>query len=257
MDYHAAKSTLYMYIKVLVSDEGMKLKELLALMPVFTSCLMVYHVGHSDYARAQPDTFAPDTRPYNMTYGEWSAAWWQWLLSIPEEHNLSIDKTGENCHVGQDNPNVWFLSGTSGGFAERKCTIPAGKAILISPIEVECSYAEFPALKTESELRQCAKEDQDNVRNVRLAVDEVLLDDWREYRTSSPLFNITLPENNILGLRPQKTQAVSDGYFIMLKPLPVGEHIVDSSGSLVDVTTTGTLNFASEVRYHITVNNTN
>jgi hypothetical protein len=118
---------------------------------------------------------------------------------------------------------------------------------------LECSYAEFPALKTEPELRQCAKEDQDNVRNVQLVVDGISIDDWREYRVSSPLFNITLPENNILGLPPQQTQAVSDGYFIMLKPLPVGEHIIDSSGNLVDVTTTGTLNFVSEVRYHISV----
>jgi hypothetical protein len=223
---------------------------------VSTLYFLEVDVGSNNYAQAQkasPNIFTPESRPYNTTYSEWSATWWQWLLSAPKEYNLSIDETGKNCHVNQDNPNVWFLSGTSGGYSERSCTIPAGKAILISPIEVECSYAEFPALKTESELRQCAKEDQDNVRNVQLVVDGISIDDWREYRVSSPLFNITLPENNILGLPPQQTQAVSDGYFIMLKPLPVGEHIIDSSGNLVDVTTTGILNFVSEVRYHISV----
>jgi hypothetical protein len=31
------------------------------------------------------------------------------------------------------------------------------------------------------------------------------------YRIQSNLFNLTLPANNILGLPPQSTQAVSDG----------------------------------------------
>jgi hypothetical protein len=40
------------------------------------------------------------------------------------------------------------------------------------------------------------------------------------------LFNFTLPENNILVLPPQTTQAVSDGNWVFLKPLPVDNHTI-------------------------------
>jgi hypothetical protein len=45
-----------------------------------------------------------------------------------------------------------------------------------------------------------------------------------EYRFQSSLFNLTLPENNVMGVPAQETQGVSDGYFVILKPLPKGEH---------------------------------
>jgi hypothetical protein len=46
-------------------------------------------------------------------------------------------------------------------------------------------------------------------------VSGVLLKGLKSYRVSSPLFNLTLPENNVLGLSPpQTTKAVSDGYWV-------------------------------------------
>lgn len=64
---------------------------------------------------------------------------------------------------------------------------------------------------------------------------------------------MTLPENNALGLKPQITPALADGYWTILRPLPPGNHTIRASGSLVDFTTTGTTNFASDVIYHLTV----
>ena len=62
---------------------------------------------------------------------------------------------------------VWFLAGTFGGKAERTCTIPSGKAILFPPINTECSYKENPMLKTESDLRACAKHLQDETTQMQ------------------------------------------------------------------------------------------
>src|SRR5215211_1758610 len=126
-----------------------------------TSSVILF--GHAD--SINPGVFLVDSKPYGLTYGEWSARWWQWLNSIPQGVNPSTDETGEDCDQVQKGP-VWFLAGTGGGSAVRQCTIPGEKAILISPIEVECSYAEFPNLRTESELRTCAKADQDKVTSV-------------------------------------------------------------------------------------------
>jgi hypothetical protein len=112
-----------------------------------------------------------------------------------------------------------------------------------------CSYAEHH-LKTEPELRACAKADQDKVTATSITVDGVQLN---PVRLQSPLFTVTLPPNNALGLKPQTTPAISDGYWVFLQPLPPGNHTIHSSGSLVDFTTTGTVNFASEAIDHITV----
>jgi hypothetical protein len=192
--------------------------------------------------------FPADSKPYGMTYGEWTARFWQWLHSIPKPDNPAADPTGKNCGLKQTGP-VWFLPGTFGGINERTCTIPAGKAILVNAINVMCSYAEHH-LKTEPELRACAKADQDKVTTTSITLDGVQLN---PVRLQSPLFTVILPPNNALGLKPQITPALSDGYWAFLKPLPPGDHTIHASGSLVDFTTTGTTNFASDVTYHITV----
>ena len=75
----------------------------------------------------------PQVKAYGKTYGEWSAQWWQWVHSIPAGINPLLDATGEHCDEGQfafDNDKVWFLAGTTGGEAERHCTVPHGKALL-------------------------------------------------------------------------------------------------------------------------------
>jgi hypothetical protein len=102
-------------------------------------------------------------------------------------------------------------------------------------------------------MRKCAKEDQDKVNLVSVTVDGVEIPGMSEYRFQSPLFNLTLPENNVLGVPAQETQGVSDGYFVMLKPLPKGEYEIRSVGSLTEVTVQGTQNFASDVTYYLTV----
>jgi hypothetical protein len=199
--------------------------------------------------------FPSDAVPYNTTYGEWSAKWWQWILSIPTENNPLNDDNGRNCAVEQTGP-VWFLVGTTGGLIERTCTIPSGSAILIPVINGECSYAEYPSFKSESELRSCAISQIDKATQLKVGIDGVDVTDLNTYRFQSSLFNLTLPENNIFGLPPGTTQAVADGFWILLEPLPAGNHEIQFGGGLVDVSTTGTVNFATEAVYHITIPDT-
>ena len=48
--------------------------------------------------------FSADSKPYGLTYGQWTAKWWQWAYSIPKEINPSYDDTGKNCAQGQSGP---------------------------------------------------------------------------------------------------------------------------------------------------------
>ncbi|MDQ3884756.1 MAG: hypothetical protein M3239_04855, partial [Thermoproteota archaeon] len=173
-------------------------------------------------------------------------------FSMPEAANPTIDDTGRNCANNQTGP-VWLLAGTGGGAVSRQCTIPSDKAILIPIINVECDTATDPALHTETELRACAKADQDTVIGKEITVDGVNIANLDNYRFQSPLSNLTFPQNNIAGVAPQTAKAVSDGFWILLEPLALGTHDIHFKGLLGDPTATGTTNFALDVRYLITI----
>jgi hypothetical protein len=196
--------------------------------------------------------FPPDSRPYGLTYGEWTAKWWQWAYLKPEADNPLVDDTGENCASNQSG-SVWFLAGTGGGAVTRECTIPSDKGILIPIINVECDSAADPASDTEAELRACAKADQDTVIAKEVTIDGINVANLDSYRFQSPLFNLTFPENNIAGLPPQTAKAVSDGYWILLEPLSPGNHEIHFKAALGDPTAIGATNFALDVRYLLTV----
>jgi hypothetical protein len=223
---------------------------------LFILTVLVIPITFSDTggSNSSQSVYPINSKPYGLTYGEWTVKWWQWASSIPAKDNPVADENGEKCAVGQNDPNVWFIAGTGGGEATRACTIPAGKAILVSIINVVCSYATDPGLKSESELRSCAKADQDKATNLQASVDGVAIPNLKMYRVQSPLFNMTLPNDNVLASPPGTTQAVSDGYWILLKPLQLGNHEIHFSGSLVDFTATGALNFVSDAKYDIRIN---
>jgi hypothetical protein len=195
---------------------------------------------------------AADSKPNGLPYGQWTAKWWQWAYSIPKDVNPLTDTTGKNCADGQTGP-VWFLAGTTGGTAERTCTIPAGKAILFPIIVSECSYAEYPGLTTEQQLRSCAVTQNDRV-NLAATVDGMTIQDLQRYRVQSPLFSFTVPTNNIVGIKGgTTTQGVSDGYWVFVQPLSAGSHNIHFSGLSTDVTGTSASNYSTEVTYHLIV----
>ncbi|HEY7081575.1 MAG TPA: hypothetical protein VH500_17930 [Nitrososphaeraceae archaeon] len=78
---------------------------------------------------------------------------------VPRNVNPSYDDSGRYCTEGQTGP-VWFLTSSYKHVVDRHCNIPAGKSILLAILNSECSFAEFPSLKTEQDLRNCAKQMQ-------------------------------------------------------------------------------------------------
>jgi hypothetical protein len=93
-----------------------------------------------------------NSKPFNVSYADWTEQWWQWTYSIPWNKNPSYDDTGKYCSENQSGP-VWFLTLAYEHPVTRTCDIPENTALLITLLNSECSYAEFPLLKTEEELR--------------------------------------------------------------------------------------------------------
>lgn len=209
----------------------------------------------------------PGTKPYGRAYGEWGAEWWTWALGIPLAENPLLDETGEFAQVGQSGP-VWFLAGNFGGSTERTVTVPAGKALffpLMNSVWWAPEDLEFGAyvaeeyfgldaedLTDEDLIRLLANFQIDTATELTLTIDGVAMRDLEHYRAESSTFliedtdllddlGIPISEDNL---------SVSAGYWIMLAPLPVGEHVICFSAT-VDNPEFGL--FELDVTYNITV----
>jgi hypothetical protein len=65
-------------------------------------------VAQGASSNLNPGVLPPLSKPYGMSYGQWSVRWWQWVFSLPANNNPILD-TGD-CSAGQSGP-VWFLGG--------------------------------------------------------------------------------------------------------------------------------------------------
>jgi hypothetical protein len=191
------------------------------------------------------ELYAPDSKPFGRTYAEWTARWWQWVLSIAKTENPLVDENGKSCAINQNGP-IWFLAGTLKGPAERSCAIPADKAILFPVINFEASVAEGDGTKDE-ELAARAKFEMDQITNIRAMISGTNVNELKQYRIQSPPFNVTLDEDNVLGLPAQTTKMMSEGYWLFLKPLEPGTYDLYSFGSCL----AGRIKIG--ISYHLTI----
>jgi hypothetical protein len=207
----------------------------------------------------------PNSNEFGNTYGEWSARWWQWLVSIPAATNPNLTSGIVDCTLGQSG-QVWFLGGSFGDKPSytRSCTIESGKDLLVTPLTAlfgelgptpESDCPNGPNACDPTLLRSSAAEGQDDPQLLEVRVDNAQVKNVDQYRVTSPVFSAFFPENAILpdsivpgGTVPQGSHGplISDGYFVLLKPLSPGPHTIHLKG----VSNGG---FTVEVTYHLTV----
>jgi hypothetical protein len=197
--------------------------------------------------------------PCGKSWDQWIQCWWKWCYAEPYEKSPVSDSTGKYCSQGQTHEKVWFLAGTFGGIAERKCEIPAGRALFFPVVNDLISFVTDPHLKSESDLSNYAKADLDHTKSLNVKIDcvDVHAAGYKRIRTSA--FELVLPPANF-NRTAIKSRAVSDGYWVFLQPLPSGYHIIQIKGEKLEydkVLTQNDLNtapiFSVHVTYHLTV----
>lgn len=208
---------------------------------------------------------APDLGPgfervppyFGRTFGGLTAQWWQWAMSIPAGVNPLADESGEHCDVNQEG-RVWFLAGTTGGAVTRACTIPPGKAVLFPIFNVVCTTATEDG-ETKEELRRVCTDIVDAVTELEAAVDgEVVVGSRAEgaaHRVQSPPFSLVFTADNVFGVEspdPNPSPAVAEGFWVLLAPLSLGEHVIEFR-AVADFTDLGGDLFTTEVEYRIAV----
>jgi hypothetical protein len=233
-------------------------------------------------AGTTPGVVPPQAHPRGLSYGQWSAQWWQWAFNTPWHgpggvlNPLTTTDGPVDCSYGQHG-NTWFLGGTfissdgAGGVAannaKRSCTVPTGTMLFMPLVNSEndnlAPIPKPPTRFSEQELRQPSAEQMDSVRGMTATIDgrsvKGLTDSHTtRYRVQSPLFQYTLPSTQQGGNLDQavgaklpsgpvaKPGAVADGAFLMLEPLSVGTHTLHWTGGIPG-------GFTQDISYTITV----
>jgi hypothetical protein len=201
--------------------------------------------------------YPADSTPFGMTYGDWQAAYWQYVFSITASINPALDTTGQYCDIAQSGGPVFFLNPSFPGMSvTRSCTVSKSKALLVPLALWECSNLEPDPFHGDNpqEMRKCAATGGDGIgpNTLKLIVDGKKVSGVRKVRSQSPYYFFTLPADNILGLPgPTTGNSVSDAYIIMLKPLSPGKHVIQFeagwvSGPLAGLSAGATYNLTVE-----------
>ena len=191
--------------------------------------------------------FHLNSQPFGLTYAEWTTRWWRWLIGIPTSFNPALDINGENCSQNQLDEHVWFIAGTINPLvsAKRKCIIPIGRAILFPIVNNLVSFTEYPEAKNENDLLSMVGKDFVKGMELQLLLDDNLVTNTDIYRVTSHPFEIAYPVDNVFHAKPGISIAVSDGFWVFLRPLSKGSHWMYIYGREP--------NYETEVRYTIEV----
>jgi hypothetical protein len=166
------------------------------------------------------------------------------------DRNPVTDETGANAAQGQSG-QVWFLAGVfnATGTATRTITVPAGKALFF-PIVNNAWISTGPSdPQTADAIRPLIAPVVNGATDLACEIDGIPVKNLHRYRTESPLFNVTLPDNNLFGL-PAGTYGPSmdESFDLMVAPLKPGPHTIHFHGTLP-----GSPSFTLDIKYHLTV----
>ncbi len=208
----------------------------------------------------------PGIIPVNNRYVNLSADWWQWAFSIPVSQNPLFDETGEKACLGAQEPgNVFFLGGVFNvsGTATRNITVPSGAQLFFPILNVEFDSVGSDPPLTIQQLYDAAAVFIDSTSELHASIDGNPVQNLFDYRVKTTPFCYTLPATDNLyqffGLGGFLTglecsagfcicPAVSDGFWLLSTPLPVGQHTINFGGTFTEPFT-----FTLDITYHITV----
>jgi hypothetical protein len=185
---------------------------------------------------------------------QWGDSWWQFFFALDTSvtGNPFTDTTGALCDIGLQG-NMLFLVGTTTGLVQpepRTCMVKPGTSILIPLVNVVCNTLEAPPFfgATEPEQRACSQGIMEQVDPSSLVatVDGVSV---QPIRVQSPPggFQFTAAPNNPFATPPGVGTGVADGHWLLLHPLPPGEHIITVGASIPN------FGFETGVTYNIIV----
>lgn len=191
---------------------------------------------------------------YGQTIGNWGHSWWQWVSNSAAADNPALQNGNVDCAAGQSG-KVWYLAGNFGGVSDRTCSIKRGKAVFFPLFNGLYWTPLDPAIPEdctdELSCRAGVAVNSDAVTNWSCTVDGTPCAWFAQIvRGQSDARPFNIPPGSsftAFGYAPGvRDISISDGYWVMLDPLPRGTHEIR-------FTALTSFGFSLDVTYHLTV----
>jgi hypothetical protein len=180
-----------------------------------------------------------------QTYAQWGTAWWEWALGIPKATNPLL-----NGDCTQDQPSgVFFLAGNAGGTDVRTCTVPADTPLffpILNAFNTQCPETNCANTPAAAQAAVAQYYTTHPPLKLSLTIDGVALSGLSAYHVLTGAFDDTEGADTSKQIFPgcdgpigantcgvpvgSVRQDAGNGYWIMLKPLASGTHVVHFVG---------------------------
>jgi hypothetical protein len=171
-------------------------------------------------AGAKANELPIGSKPHGKSYEQWSVLWWQWFLPLTAAQFNA-------CSIGQSGPVAFLLAGPL------SCTgsVQPGTALFFPIANIECSNLEPAPFHgdTPAERAACAASFLSIVGTIGVTIDGVPVRHPTSFHALSPDFSFKVGPDNVFGI-PCSGEcsglSSGDGYYLMLTPLPPGDHTI-------------------------------
>jgi hypothetical protein len=178
--------------------------------------------------------YTPKDTPLGVPYGDWIKEYWDWWANYPMSQTPAEHKGRYQCFLNDIGNAIFLVDPLKMNVEETySCNVPFGKPIFFSLVTSEYDTGVDGYEKaTDKELLDSAKHDDDS-NSFKLTVDGNIIptEFIKSLRTESPFWNITIVPGNHYDSVPGIFRAVAEGFYIFLKPLSPGSHIVSYEAS--------------------------
>jgi hypothetical protein len=184
-----------------------------------------------------------------MKYADLAAKWWQWAFSFPAADVPFLNTGGPvDVSAGQSG-QIWFLAGSNYGPTTRTADLPTGVSLFFPMANLindypcpDPSFQPDPGESLEHFLQRTGAEYLQWMTGLFATVDGVSLRNLDRYVATSHIFTFTADPALAAIVDPCITgtpqPGVALGYWLLLTPLPPGQHTLHfgSDGWGQDVT---------------------
>ena len=236
----------------------------------FLSCIAaIYFLTVSLAVGYDVEFYSKDEHPFGISYSDWVAKFWNWDFSISRDSqtNTLVGLKDNGCLIHKENSMVMLVDTAAGGIWKQKCTISRTEGILIPIWTGECDQAlkGFDSYSFK-QLSECARAYDLGIVKGQVKVDDIPVAtlDSIDYKTNvmnnvtevyTKQFDAIVPkESHLISERYGTFPAAAHGWFVFLKPLPPGDHVVYYQNSVEATTLSGAGNMNSgQFTYHLNV----
>ena len=196
--------------------------------------------------------YTVESNPFQRPYSGWAVEFWQSLMTAPQGFDKIVDPTTgqQKCwlHESLNYPVVMLAHIEGRSDYNPYCDMSPQKAILVTLLAGECDSALLINVTDHEKLATCARESDEGLKEWEISIDGAIAAKGfgdnsisRQFKVNgTPPFDVVIPKNNnwqidIDALAFQKFKvndtaikvpAAAHGYYVILKPLPPGEHKV-------------------------------